>query len=60
MTDPAAAGDYPQGIKLGVDVGTVRVGVAICDRVEIQLDHAARAALRTVSKRRKTEQRNVV
>ena len=26
---------YPQGIKLGVDVGTVRVGVAICDRDEI-------------------------
>ncbi|MFW0775104.1 Holliday junction resolvase RuvX [Paenarthrobacter nitroguajacolicus] len=22
---------YPQGIKLGVDVGTVRVGLAICD-----------------------------
>ena len=35
MTDPAAAGDYPQGIKLGVDVGTVRVGVAICDRESI-------------------------
>ncbi|MFJ6284458.1 Holliday junction resolvase RuvX [Pseudarthrobacter oxydans] len=35
MTDPAAAGDYPQGIKLGVDVGTVRVGVAICDRDSI-------------------------
>ncbi|RKO20106.1 Holliday junction resolvase RuvX [Pseudarthrobacter phenanthrenivorans] len=32
MTNPAAAGGYPQGIKLGVDVGTVRVGVAICDR----------------------------
>ncbi|PNI09663.1 Holliday junction resolvase RuvX [Arthrobacter sp. AFG7.2] len=31
MTSPAAAGAYPQGIKLGVDVGTVRVGVAICD-----------------------------
>ncbi len=25
-------GDYPQGVKLGVDVGTVRVGVAVCDR----------------------------
>lgn len=35
MTDPAAAGDYPLGIKLGVDVGTVRVGVAICDRDSI-------------------------
>ncbi|MEO8283885.1 MAG: Holliday junction resolvase RuvX [Pseudarthrobacter sp.] len=31
MTEPVAAADYPQGIKLGVDVGTVRVGVAICD-----------------------------
>ncbi len=31
MTSPAASGVYPQGIKLGVDVGTVRVGVAICD-----------------------------
>ncbi|TLM73537.1 Holliday junction resolvase RuvX [Pseudarthrobacter sp. NamB4] len=35
MTDPAAAGAYPQGIKLGVDVGTVRVGVAVCDRDSI-------------------------
>ncbi|WP_457962538.1 Holliday junction resolvase RuvX [Arthrobacter sp. D1-29] len=35
MTNPAASGDYPQGIKLGVDVGTVRVGVAICDRDSI-------------------------
>jgi putative Holliday junction resolvase len=25
------SGVYPQGIKLGVDVGTVRVGLAICD-----------------------------
>ena len=25
-------GGYPQGVKLGVDVGTVRVGVALCDR----------------------------
>jgi putative Holliday junction resolvase len=32
VTEPVAAADYPQGIKLGVDVGTVRVGVAICDR----------------------------
>lgn len=32
MTERAAAAAYPQGIKLGVDVGTVRVGVAICDR----------------------------
>ena len=35
MTAPAAAGGYPQGVKLGVDVGTVRVGVAICDRDSI-------------------------
>ena len=32
MTLSAASDAYPQGIKLGVDVGTVRVGVAICDR----------------------------
>ncbi|MFF1880019.1 Holliday junction resolvase RuvX [Pseudarthrobacter sp. NPDC058196] len=32
MNNPAAAGGYPQGVKLGVDVGTVRVGVAMCDR----------------------------
>lgn len=32
MTESAAAAGYPQGIKLGVDVGTVRVGVALCDR----------------------------
>ena len=31
MTSSAASGVYPRGIKLGVDVGTVRVGVAICD-----------------------------
>jgi putative holliday junction resolvase len=35
MTNPAAAGGYPQGVKLGVDVGTVRVGVAMCDRDSI-------------------------
>jgi putative Holliday junction resolvase len=35
MGNPAAAGGYPQGVKLGVDVGTVRVGVAICDRDSI-------------------------
>jgi putative Holliday junction resolvase len=35
MTNPTAAGGSPQGIKLGVDVGTVRVGVAICDRDSI-------------------------
>jgi len=29
------SGVYPQGIKLGVDVGTVRVGLAICDPDEI-------------------------
>jgi putative Holliday junction resolvase len=32
VNQEAAAGAYPQGIKLGVDVGTVRVGVAVCDR----------------------------
>ncbi|HSN38424.1 MAG TPA: Holliday junction resolvase RuvX [Arthrobacter sp.] len=32
MNEPAVPGDYPQGVKLGVDVGTVRVGVAVCDR----------------------------
>ncbi|WLQ06240.1 Holliday junction resolvase RuvX [Arthrobacter oryzae] len=32
MNQSAASGAYPQGIKLGVDVGTVRVGVAVCDR----------------------------
>lgn len=32
MSHSSRAGTYPQGIKLGVDVGTVRVGVAICDR----------------------------
>ena len=35
MDKDAAAGGYPQGVKLGVDVGTVRVGVAICDRDSI-------------------------
>ncbi|MDT0168780.1 Holliday junction resolvase RuvX [Pseudarthrobacter sp. BRE9] len=35
MTNPVAAGGYPHGVKLGVDVGTVRVGVAICDRDSI-------------------------
>lgn len=35
MTNPSAADASPQGIKLGVDVGTVRVGVAICDRDSI-------------------------
>lgn len=35
MTNPVAAGGCPQGVKLGVDVGTVRVGVAICDRDSI-------------------------
>ena len=34
MTESAGAA-YPRGVKLGVDVGTVRVGVAICDRNEI-------------------------
>lgn len=32
MTAAAVPGDYPRGVKLGVDVGTVRVGVAVCDR----------------------------
>ncbi len=32
MNEAAVPGDYPQGVKLGVDVGTVRVGVAVCDR----------------------------
>lgn len=32
MSSTAEPPVYPQGIKLGVDVGTVRVGVAICDR----------------------------
>lgn len=32
MTEAAAPPDYPHGVKLGVDVGTVRVGVAVCDR----------------------------
>ncbi len=35
MTEPVDNVGYPQGIKLGVDVGTVRVGVAICDRDSI-------------------------
>ncbi len=32
MSEAAVAGVYPRGVKLGVDVGTVRVGVAVCDR----------------------------
>jgi putative Holliday junction resolvase len=32
VTEAAERGVYPQGVKLGVDVGTVRVGVAVCDR----------------------------
>ena len=32
VTERCCAGVYPRGVKLGVDVGTVRVGVAICDR----------------------------
>ena len=35
MTSSAEPHVHPRGIKLGVDVGTVRVGVAICDRDEI-------------------------
>ena len=32
MIEAGVPVDYPQGVKLGVDVGTVRVGVAVCDR----------------------------
>jgi putative Holliday junction resolvase len=32
VNETAVPGDYPKGVKLGVDVGTVRVGVAVCDR----------------------------
>ena len=32
MNETAVPGVYPKGVKLGVDVGTVRVGVAVCDR----------------------------
>jgi putative Holliday junction resolvase len=32
VNEVALPGDYPRGVKLGVDVGTVRVGVAVCDR----------------------------
>jgi putative Holliday junction resolvase len=32
VNQSAASDVYPQGVKLGVDVGTVRVGVAVCDR----------------------------
>jgi putative Holliday junction resolvase len=35
VTEAAEPGVYPQGVKLGVDVGTVRVGVAVCDRDSI-------------------------
>jgi len=35
MNSPADSGAYPRGVKLGVDVGSVRVGVAVCDRDEI-------------------------
>ncbi|KUM39171.1 Holliday junction resolvase RuvX [Arthrobacter sp. EpRS71] len=31
MDSSTDSGVYPHGIKLGVDVGTVRVGLAICD-----------------------------
>ncbi|WOH17001.1 Holliday junction resolvase RuvX [Paenarthrobacter sp. GOM3] len=31
MAASTNSGVYPRGIKLGVDVGTVRVGLAICD-----------------------------
>jgi putative holliday junction resolvase len=32
VNEAPVPGDYPRGVKLGVDVGTVRVGVAVCDR----------------------------
>ena len=32
MNEAARTSGYPRGVKLGVDVGTVRVGVAVCDR----------------------------
>jgi putative Holliday junction resolvase len=35
VTSSAEPHVHPRGIKLGVDVGTVRVGVSICDRDEI-------------------------
>ncbi|ABM08119.1 Holliday junction resolvase RuvX [Arthrobacter sp. Rue61a] len=31
MASSTHSGVYPHGIKLGVDVGTVRVGLAVCD-----------------------------
>ncbi|WP_400158967.1 Holliday junction resolvase RuvX [Arthrobacter sp. BPSS-3] len=31
MVDAMVPGGYLRGVKLGVDVGTVRVGVAVCD-----------------------------
>jgi putative Holliday junction resolvase len=32
VNEAAEPAGYPRGVKLGVDVGTVRVGVAVCDR----------------------------
>ena len=32
MNAAAVPAGYPRGVMLGVDVGTVRVGVAVCDR----------------------------
>ncbi|MET3811658.1 Holliday junction resolvase RuvX [Arthrobacter sp. UYEF3] len=32
MSESAGPDGYPRGVKLGVDVGTVRVGVAVSDR----------------------------
>jgi putative Holliday junction resolvase len=32
VNEAAVPDGYPRGVKLGVDVGTVRVGVAVCDR----------------------------
>lgn len=45
MVESAEPGGYPRGVKLGVDVGTVRVGVAVCDR-----DGILATPLRTLSR----------
>jgi len=45
MNEAAVPGVYPRGVKLGVDVGTVRVGVAVCDR-----DGILATPLRTLSR----------
>lgn len=48
MTEAAVPDAYPRGVKLGVDVGTVRVGVAVCDR-----DGILATPLRTLSRNTK-------